>query len=482
MKLLKYPTVLFALIASLSMLNSCSSENECDNTCPAGQVQLLSCSCATDANTIVPHPCPGQTCPSGQILVITGSGCSCQQVMNDPCDGVSCPSGFFCNGGSCDPDPDAIKEQTVAGFINGEVTWNSNTIYTLAGKVVVSDGAKLSIEAGTIIKGSEGTGTLASALVVAQGGTIEALGTEESPIIMTSVVDDVQPGQIAGSNLDENDNGLWGGLLVLGRAPISVDGDAETAQIEGIPADDLFGLYGGSDADDNSGIIRYISIRHGGALIGADNEINGLTLGGVGAGTTIENIEIVGNKDDGIEWFGGTVNVTNALIWAADDDAIDIDQAYSGTIENVIVICEGDLTDHALEIDGPEGTAAGSFTLNNVTVSGAGQELGNMRDGATGALSNIYFFGFTENPADGGEGDLTFSGDNTDAAYANGSLTFTGIEITPAAGVSKEAVFPDFNATDLEAVQEVTGGSNTVGANTSVFGWTYARASGAMGF
>ena len=479
---MKSPIFLLTILGSIYLLNSCSSENECDNTCLVGQVQLLNCSCAVDAANIKPQPCPDQTCSSGQILVISGNSCSCQEIINDACNGVTCPDGFNCNGGHCLRDSAVITEQTVAGFINEDVTWNSNTIYTLAGKVVISDGATLFIEAGTIIKGSEGTGTLASALVVAQGGTLMALGTTVSPIVMTSVLDNIQPGQIAGSNLDQNDNGLWGGLLVLGRAPISVDGDAESAQIEGIPSDDLFGLYGGSDANDNSGVIQYVSIRHGGALIGADNEINGLTLGGVGTGTTIENIEVVGSKDDGIEWFGGTVNVTNALIWAVDDDALDIDQAYSGKIENAIIICEGNLTDHALEIDGPEGSAAGSFSMNNLTISGAGQELGNMRDGATGALSNIYFIGFTENPVDGGEGDLTFSGDNTDVAYANGSLIFTGIEITPAAGVTKHVIFPDFNAADLEGVQEVAGGSNTVGANTSIFGWTYANVSGAMGF
>ena len=84
-------------------------------------------------------------------------------------------------------------------------------------------------------------------------------------------------------------------------------------QIEGIPASDLNGLYGGTEATDNSGVLKYISIRHGGANIGEGNEINGLTLGGVGSGTTIENIEIVANDDDGIEWFGGTVNVKNGL-------------------------------------------------------------------------------------------------------------------------------------------------------------------------
>lgn len=110
-------------------------------------------------------------------------------------------------------------------------------------------------------------------------------------------------------------------MIVLGYAPISAD--ALTAQIEGIPPSDPNGLYGGDQPFDNSGVIKYVSIRHGGTNIGEGNEINGLTLGGVGSNTIIENIEIVANQDDGIEWFGGTVNVTNVVLWNVGDDAVD---------------------------------------------------------------------------------------------------------------------------------------------------------------
>ena len=163
--------------------------------------------------------------------------------------------------------------------------------------------------------------------------------------------------------------GLWGGLIVLGNAPISVSGGA-TAQIEGIPASDTNGLYGGSDASDNSGTYNYISVRHGGTSIGEGNEINGVTFGGVGTGTTVSNIEVVANVDDGIEFFGGTVNASNLLVWAQGDDGLDIDQSYSGTVSNSMVIL-GANSDHALEIDGPEGTMEDTYTLNNITLVGA---------------------------------------------------------------------------------------------------------------
>ena len=242
-----------------------------------------------------------------------------------------------------------------SGLIESDENWTSNCIYVLNNKVVVPAGITLTIEPGTIIKGTSGTGSLASALVVARGGTVLAAGTADQPIVMTSIADNITVGESNGTNLDQNDRGLWGGLIVLGNAPCSFSGDVAALQIEGIPAEDTWGLYGGSDSDDNSGIFKYISIRHGGALIGEGNEINGLTLGGVGAGTEIDNIEVVANVDDGIEFFGGTVDASNLLVWAQGDDAIDIDQAYSGTIDNVIVHL-GDISAHAFEIDGPEGT------------------------------------------------------------------------------------------------------------------------------
>ena len=247
----------------------------------------------------------------------------------------------------------AVTEETtlnITSNITTNTTWETGKVYVLTSRITVVSGVTLTIEPGTIIKGQAGTGANATALIIARGGKIMAEGTAAEPIIFTSVADEIQPGQIDGGNLDVDLDGLWGGLIVLGNAPISAD--ASSVQIEGIPASDPNGLYGGSVADDNSGVIKYVSIRHGGANIGEGNEINGLTLGGVGSGTTIEYVEIVSNQDDGIEFFGGTVNVKNAIVWAAGDDAIDTDQAWSGTLDNFVIVC-GSSTDHALEIDGP---------------------------------------------------------------------------------------------------------------------------------
>lgn len=394
--------------------------------------------------------------------------------------------------GSDDSVPDFGNGNTgenivVSTNISENTTWTKTNIYELATRVIVEPGATLTIEAGTIIKGQFGDGSNATALIVARGAKIMAEGTAAEPIIFTSEVDDIEPGMINSPNLDETRSGLWGGVIILGNAPISDASNSGTEQIEGIPGDVTLAEYGGNDSNDDSGVLRYVSIRHGGTRLGDGDEINGLTLGGVGAGTTLDHIEVVGNLDDGIEWFGGTVNVTNVLVWAADDDGIDIDQAYSGTIDNAIVIAFSG-TDHGLEIDGPEGTATGSFTLKNVTVKGADDEIANLRDGATGSIDGAYFFNFVApsfdtngaDPDGTGEGDFRFSDDNTFAAYNAGNLTFSNIEITLDPNATLAEVFADFNATDLSAVTEVAAGAQTQGADASVFGWTFASAREAL--
>ena len=374
---------------------------------------------------------------------------------------------------------------SVSGMISESTTWTNDNIYVLNQKVVVPSGVVLTIQAGTIIKGTEGTGSLASALIVAQGGKLNAVGTATEPVVFTSINDNIEIGQTAGTNLNETNSGLWGGLIVLGYAPSSFSGDVDVVQIEGIPADDTFGLYGGDNATDNSGVYKYISIRHGGALIGEGNEINGLTLGGVGSGTVIENIEVVANVDDGIEFFGGTVNASNLLVWAQGDDALDIDQGYSGIIDNAIVIL-GANSDHAFEIDGPEGTATGSFTLRNSTIVGnavtENGEYADYRSRAMGRTENIYAYGFKDSS------DVELDNDGVATNYNDGLLTFGAWEIVLPAGVSEVT---DIFVNKAETVEvsgfgstatAVSEGASAVGATTSLLSWTYANAKAELGF
>ena len=410
-----------------------------------------------------------KTILSFSILALLSFGCSDDDGGNAPIIG----------GGT-----DEVCTINKSGFIETDETWESECIYVLNNKVVVPDGVTLTIEPGTIIKGTSGTGSLASALVVARGGKVLANGSASQPIVFTSTADNITVGESNGTNLDQNDRGLWGGLIVLGYAPSSFAGDVDALQIEGIPAEDTWGLYGGNNPNDNSGVYKYVSIRHGGALIGEGNEINGLTLGGVGAGTEIDNIEVVGNVDDGIEFFGGTVDASNLLVWAQGDDAIDIDQAYSGTIDNVVVHL-GDISDHAFEIDGPEGSLNGSFTLQNASIFGNGitenGEYADYRSNAMGSTSGVFASGFPEGK------DVELDNDGVATNYNSGALTFGAWDIVLPAGVSDvTSVF--VNKASIVSVSGFGSTANAVinqgsnGADTSAFNWTYANSKAGLGY
>lgn len=377
-------------------------------------------------------------------------------------------------GGGTDPIIDGIA---ITENISEDVTWETGNTYVLGGRIAVLDGATLTIEPGVIVKGEAGTGTNATALLIARGGKLMAEGTASQPIIFTSLVDEIEPGMVESPNLEPELNGLWGGIIVLGKAPISAD--AASVQIEGIPASDPNGLYGGTEAGDNSGVIKYLSIRHGGANIGEGNEINGLTLGGVGSGTVIENIEIVANQDDGIEWFGGTVSVKNAVIWNVGDDAVDTDQAWAGTLDNFIVITPGD---ECFELDGAEGTAVAEHTIKNGSVMATSYnsegevsreaeglaDLDNKADAPNDpsnsfvTMENIYFF------------NLTLGQDFDDNPN---TLTASGLQATlPSDTLSLGDFFK--KGTD-SFVTKVS--SPTVGADVSKFtGWSWAAASGVL--
>lgn len=297
-------------------------------------------------------------------------------------------------------DDDDDKKTTVPASnrvtenISANTTWTSGKTYILGGRITVLDGVTLTIEPGVIVKGEVGIGANATALLIARGAKIMAEGTATEPIIFTTVADEIQPGQIISPNLDPSMNGLWGGVLIMGKARISASndaGDISEVQIEGIPTSDPNGLYGGNEDDDNSGVLKYVSFRHGGTNIGAGNEINGLTLGGVGSGTVIENIEIVGTQDDGVEWFGGTVNCTNVISWNACDDGLDTDQSWAGTCDNFFVITS---CDHSLELDGPEGTYFAAHVFKNGTIYTSSDEvtssdLANLDDNTPVTLQNI---------------------------------------------------------------------------------------------
>ena len=321
----------------------------------------------------------------------------------------------------------------------GNVTFTSDNTYLLSGLVFVEDGETLTIEPGTVIKArpttTEGEDT---ALIVARGGRIIADGTAENPIIFTAEADDVNdPDDILLSSPTAS-RGLWGGVIILGRA--SINTATGEGNIEGIDATtEPRGIYGGGsnpDDDDNSGVFRYVSIRHGGAVIGADNEINGLTMGGVGRGTTIEHVEVFYNQDDGFEWFGGTVNTRYLISAFAGDDAFDYDEGFRGEHQFWFSIQDPSLGDHAGEHDGgtdPEdGRPYARPTIMNATYIGRGEtSMGGkdnnaliFRDNAGGMYFNSIFTEFQGHMLSIEDLDPTRSAQDSKARLDAGDLAF----------------------------------------------------------
>lgn len=295
------------------------------------------------------------------------------------------------NDGSCQ-----YETNTKYGVISSDETWETGNVYYLRGRVVVDNNVTLTIQPGVIVKAKQGTESNASALIISRGGKINAQGTAGNPIIFTSELDDIELGDVSGTTLLRTDNEKWGGIAILGKAPVSTENGDTEGNLEGIPANLGYGSYGGNLPNDNSGVFSYVSIRHGGVSIGEGNELNGLTLAGVGSGTTINNIEIYATLDDGVEFFGGTVDVDNILVYFQGDDGIDIDQNYSGTITNFAVYQgDGIGTDEGLEIDGPEGSTytQGSFTLQNGICKTVGTDgsAGDLKSKARGSINNVTF-------------------------------------------------------------------------------------------
>jgi hypothetical protein len=269
----------------------------------------------------------------------------------------------------------------ISDDISENTTWTADNTYFLDGLIFVNAGATLTIEPGTVIKGLEQanitTGDGASALIIRRQGMIMAAGTADAPIIFTSELDDVDDPFDLINDAGYPERQLWGGLIVLGEAPTS---NGQLVQIEGIPVE-LDATYGGDDPDDNSGVITYVSIRHGGFSISGveGDEINGLTMGAVGRGTTIHHVEVFANFDDGYEWFGGTVDTKYMIAAFIGDDGFDMDQGYRGKGQFWFGLHAPDLAGRAFEHDGCEPDFAPCsddiFTqgiISNLTYVGSG--------------------------------------------------------------------------------------------------------------
>ncbi|MDZ4200287.1 MAG: hypothetical protein U1E27_13505, partial [Kiritimatiellia bacterium] len=334
-------------------------------------------------------------------------------------------------------------DPATAGEVTTDEHWTNDNVYELNGIIFVHEGATLTIDPGTLIRkrGATGAGGRPGALIVTRGAKIRALGTKEQPIVMTNLEDNhfVGPNPVPGTApWSTPNNGITetcGGLIVMGRTYIadtaSTPNSGNTKQVEGIePFGDL-SRYGGGDDDDDSGVIRHVSLRYGGWVIGDANEINGITLCAVGRGTTIEHVEVFQNKDDGIEFFGGTVNTKYMINWVNGDDGFDWDEGFRGKGQfwlNVQgpLLSENDKSDKGVEMDGAtggDGSQPSSIgTVYNATMVGLGRTTGlknaalHFRDGTGGRYYNSMFLDF------GGPIAL-IEGNPADSSHNSGKMT-----------------------------------------------------------
>ncbi|HEY0609030.1 MAG TPA: hypothetical protein VGD35_05225, partial [Chitinophaga sp.] len=233
--------------------------------------------------------------------------------------------------------------------------------YVLNGKCYIDSLATIQIGAGATIRGvRRATADSASAIVVCRGGKIYAQGTETSPITFTGTAGDEAPG-------------AWGGIVLLGKAVVN----KSNPTIEGINLPSLpAGInvnYGGSDCADNSGALEYVKILYAGAAVSANNELNGLTLGGVGSGTSLHHIYVAFGQDDGFEFFGGCVNAKYLIARSSNDDQFDFDFGYSGKIQYALAYLDQTGVVYNADANGIEsdndGTGSGDLPLTNPTIS-----------------------------------------------------------------------------------------------------------------
>jgi len=383
----------------------------------------------------------------------------------------------------------------VSGEITTSTTWTKNNVYKLQGQVYVRAGATLTIEPGTLIASRVADG---GSLAICQGARIVAEGTQAEPIIFTTEADVAT--WTAGNpktgswRVSANE---WGNITIMGRAYISENAvGTNTAApnanniaimegLTGATVSDVRVIYGGGNDDDNSGSLKFVSLRYGGKVIGFNNELNGLSLGGIGRGTVIENVEIMNNVDDGIEIWGGTVNLKNFSIWNIGDDSFDIDQGWRGKGQFGLIVQGYSLPagqgsgvgDNALEFDGAENSDFQPVTtavLYNLTVIGDRGTLGSngcdhgiaYRDGARLQVRQSIFMDLGERlvqndnvDGDGGAG----YGHNGTLAWANTWTTAFNVFSTVNAPANPAAFYTAQVDGNLNEIKDSVFFNNTFG-------------------
>ena len=305
----------------------------------------------------------------------------------------------------------------IGGTLAEDLTLTAGTEYSLESALIVPEGITLNVEPGVVVRAATGSDVF---IAVLQGGIINAVGTSTDPIVFTSATATPNPGD-------------WGGLIILGRAPINsvVGGDAtSTSEIGGLP-------YGGNNPNDNSGVLRYVRIEFSGGAADAASENNGFSFYAVGNGTTIEFIQAFEGADDGIEFFGGTVDASYVSVVGAQDDSVDWTEGYSGSLTNVYIE-HRQTHDKGIEGDGFNTDIGNNSspiffsapTITNLTINGLGSSNENeavrLRAGTRAVISNVFIEGFAEgfdlDDTETGDGVLTGDTSITDVTFDDVTL------------------------------------------------------------
>ncbi len=357
------------------------------------------------------------------------------------------------NGSGVDPTSNVVE---IGGTKTQDFTLEIGKEYVLTEALIMTTGTTLTIPAGTIIRANAGSDVY---VVISQGAKIIAEGTSSEPIVFTS-------------NVPTPNAGDWGGLIILGKAPINSvsGGDAtSTSEIGGLP-------YGGSDVADNSGIIRYVRVEYSGGAADASSENNAFSFYGVGNGTTVEYIQAFEGKDDGLEFFGGTVQASFISVIGAQDDSVDWTEGFNGTISDVYIE-HGVEHDKGIEADGYNTDIGNNSnpiffskpTISNVVIIGRGSATGNeavrLRAGTQGIFTNILIIGFEEGfDLDGDLGDSP-----TGNGVVNGDLHVTNVTFN-------DVILKYKNDTEVPFTEEdfITGEGNGTGTDylNWKIGWT----------
>ncbi|MFY9341559.1 MAG: hypothetical protein WAT39_03660 [Planctomycetota bacterium] len=344
---------------------------------------------------------------------------------------------------------------TISSNITTSTTWTSNNVYALSGDIYVEPGATLTIQAGTVIASLNN-----STLAVCRGAQILANGTATSPIIFTSDNDRATwtAGNPETGTYRQLANNEWGNVTIMGAGYISENqvgtntpapSASNYADMEGLsPAVTSLNDYGGGNDNDDSGSFSYVSLRYGGRTAAPGVELNGLSLGGLGRNTEVHHIEILNNLDDGIEVWGGTVNLEYLSIWNVGDDSLDLDQGWRGKAQFGLIVqgysgtgSQGSgFGDNALEIDGAElcnYQPVTTATIYNMTVIGSphptngstgGDHLTAWRDNANVQIRNSIFMDAGDNVIQNDVSDF----ENGNTGYGcNGTTTWATRWTTP---------------------------------------------------